>query len=273
MAGVHSPSRRGWRWWGTESQASAGRPTRPPALSAPACGPQPLPLDSHLKEKKKKSQKNENKSQECAFKARISKDEGHLFHLRDGLERLTLRPDRLGDRAGVTEAVGVDRSDDEEVDGVGEEPHHRVLLLPHLVSHRLPSAPHRLAERETQRCAFHSKTQEANMFRLRVCLSVRIWNASKSLIMCFAFSLRWVSIIVLRVAPNERKILPNTICFSCIRLDVWKDDLRTGPVRQLEQQPGSNLAFMEEKMTVITTERAQHVFQQLLPHRLSPLEE
>lgn len=55
---------------------------------------------------------------------------------------LTLGPDGLGDRAGVAEAVGVDCSDNEEVNGVGEKPHHRVPLLLHVISHRLPSAPH-----------------------------------------------------------------------------------------------------------------------------------
>lgn len=54
-------------------------------------------------------------------------------------------PDGLGDGAGVAEAVGVDGSDDEEVNGVGVKPHYRVPLLPHVVGHRLPGAAHRLA--------------------------------------------------------------------------------------------------------------------------------
>lgn len=58
---------------------------------------------------------------------------------------LTLRPDRLGDRAGVTEAVRVDRPHDEKINGVGEEPDHRVPLVPYMVRHRLPGAAHRLA--------------------------------------------------------------------------------------------------------------------------------
>lgn len=77
----------------------------------------------------------------------IRKEKKKAFLSSSGLESLTLRPDRLRDRAGVAEAVGVDCSDDEEVNGVGEKPHHRVPLLPHVVGHRLPSAPHRLAER------------------------------------------------------------------------------------------------------------------------------
>lgn len=55
---------------------------------------------------------------------------------------LTLRPDRLGDGTGVTQAVGVDRPDNEEIDGVGEESDDRVPLVPHVVRHRLPSAAH-----------------------------------------------------------------------------------------------------------------------------------
>lgn len=58
-----------------------------------------------------------------------------------------MRPDGLRDRAGVAEAIGVDRPDDEEVDGVGEQSHHRVPLVPHVVGHSLPSAAHRLAEK------------------------------------------------------------------------------------------------------------------------------
>lgn len=52
----------------------------------------------------------------------------------------TLRPDGLGDRAGVAEAVRVERSNDEEVNRVREESEHRVPLLAHVVRHRLPGA-------------------------------------------------------------------------------------------------------------------------------------
>lgn len=55
---------------------------------------------------------------------------------------LTLRPDGLGDGAGVTQAVRVDRSDNKEIDSVGEESDDRVPLVPHVVRHRLPSAAH-----------------------------------------------------------------------------------------------------------------------------------
>lgn len=61
---------------------------------------------------------------------------------------LTLRPDGLGDGAGVTQAVRVDRTDNKEIDSVGEESHHRVSLVPHVVRHRLPSAAHWLADGE-----------------------------------------------------------------------------------------------------------------------------
>lgn len=57
----------------------------------------------------------------------------------------TLSPDRLRDRTGVAEAVGVDRSNDEEVHRVREESEHRVPLLPHVVRHGLPGAADRLA--------------------------------------------------------------------------------------------------------------------------------
>lgn len=58
---------------------------------------------------------------------------------------LTLCPDGLGDRAGVTEAVRVDRSDNKEVNCVGEEPDNRVSLLLHVVCYGLPGAAHWLA--------------------------------------------------------------------------------------------------------------------------------
>lgn len=57
----------------------------------------------------------------------------------------TLGPDGLRDGAGVAEAVRVDRPDDKEVNGVGEESDDRVPLLLHMVCYRLPGAAHRLA--------------------------------------------------------------------------------------------------------------------------------
>lgn len=59
---------------------------------------------------------------------------------------LTLRPDRLRDRAGVAQAIRVDRSDNKKINGVGKESDHRMSLMPHVVRHRLPGAAHGLAE-------------------------------------------------------------------------------------------------------------------------------
>lgn len=61
-----------------------------------------------------------------------------------------MRPDRLRDGAGVAQAVRVEGSDDEEVHGVGQEPHDGVPLMPHVVGHRLPGASHRLAAGDNQ---------------------------------------------------------------------------------------------------------------------------
>lgn len=90
-------------------------------------------------------------------------------------------PDGLGDGAGVAEAVGVDGSDDEEVNGVGVKPHHRVPLLPHVVGHRLPGAAHRLAVFQKQPW----KTNMSSATRWRVC--VQIWSVSNSLIKIRSF--------------------------------------------------------------------------------------
>lgn len=53
---------------------------------------------------------------------------------------LTLRPDRLGDGTRVAQAVGVNSSDDEQVDGVGEKADDRVRLYLYHVGHSLPCA-------------------------------------------------------------------------------------------------------------------------------------
>lgn len=51
-----------------------------------------------------------------------------------------LRPDRLRDGAGVAQAVGVDRSDDEQVDGVGKKACDGVCFHLHHVCYSLPCA-------------------------------------------------------------------------------------------------------------------------------------
>ena len=53
---------------------------------------------------------------------------------------LTLCADGLRDGAGVAQPVRVDRPDDEQVHSVGEQPADGVLLLLHLLPHRLPRA-------------------------------------------------------------------------------------------------------------------------------------
>lgn len=70
---------------------------------------------------------------------------------------LTLRPDRLWNRAGVAQAVRVDGSDNEKINSVGEESDHRMSLVPHVVRHRLPGAAHRLAEEGKNRETLSSK--------------------------------------------------------------------------------------------------------------------
>lgn len=61
---------------------------------------------------------------------------------------LTLCPDGFRDGAGVTQTVGVDRSDDEQVDSVWVQANDRVLLLSHVVSYRLPHTANGLAGKE-----------------------------------------------------------------------------------------------------------------------------
>ena len=63
----------------------------------------------------------------------------------EGIGGGTLCPNRLRHGAGVAQALGVDRSDHEEVDGVGPETLHRELGGLHVVRHRLPAVAHRLA--------------------------------------------------------------------------------------------------------------------------------
>lgn len=82
--------------------------------------------------------------QEINMKAVKTQDISEGF----ALVLLTLCPDRLRDRARVTEAIRVDGSDNKEVNGVGEESHNCVLLLLHMVRNRLPGAAHWLAEEE-----------------------------------------------------------------------------------------------------------------------------
>lgn len=53
---------------------------------------------------------------------------------------LTLCSDRLWDGARVAQAVGIDSSDNKQVDGVGEKPSDCVCFHFHHVSHSLPSA-------------------------------------------------------------------------------------------------------------------------------------
>lgn len=55
---------------------------------------------------------------------------------------LTLRPDRLGNGAGVTEAVRVDCSDNKKINSVGEESDDCVPLVLHMVRHCLPGTAH-----------------------------------------------------------------------------------------------------------------------------------
>ena len=52
----------------------------------------------------------------------------------------TLRADGFGDGAGVAQAVGVDSTHDEQVDGVGEQARDGVRLHLHVVRHGLPGA-------------------------------------------------------------------------------------------------------------------------------------
>lgn len=55
--------------------------------------------------------------------------------------RLTLCSDGLRDGARVTQAVGVDSTDDEQVDGVGKKAGDGVRLHFNHVSYSLPCAP------------------------------------------------------------------------------------------------------------------------------------
>lgn len=63
-----------------------------------------------------------------------------MYHyVREG-HGLTLRPHGLRDRAGVTQAVGVDSSHNKQVDSVGEEASDGVSLHLDHVSYSLPRA-------------------------------------------------------------------------------------------------------------------------------------
>lgn len=53
---------------------------------------------------------------------------------------LTLCSDRLGNGAWVTQAVGVDSSDNEQIDGVGEKASDGVRFHLHHISYSLPCA-------------------------------------------------------------------------------------------------------------------------------------
>lgn len=55
--------------------------------------------------------------------------------------RLTLCSDGLGDGARVAQAVGVDSTDDEEVNSVGKKAGDGVSLHPDHVGYSLPCAP------------------------------------------------------------------------------------------------------------------------------------
>ena len=55
---------------------------------------------------------------------------------------LTLRSDRLRDWAGVTEAIGIDCTDNKQVNCVGEESDDGVFLLLYMVCYSLPGAAH-----------------------------------------------------------------------------------------------------------------------------------
>lgn len=62
---------------------------------------------------------------------------------------LTLGSDRVWHGAGVAEALGVDGSDHEEVDGVGAQAPHGEQGALHVVGHCLPAVAHRLTAMRT----------------------------------------------------------------------------------------------------------------------------
>lgn len=78
---------------------------------------------------------------------------------------LTLCPDRLGDRAWVAQAVGVDSSDNEQVDSVGEKARYGVCFHLHCVSYSLPCAACWLAvnevNKQTKKKLFHLQNRSA----------------------------------------------------------------------------------------------------------------
>lgn len=61
--------------------------------------------------------------------------------------RPTLCSDRFRHGTRVAHALAVDRSDHEQVDGVGPETLDGELGGPHVIGHRLPAVAHRLAAR------------------------------------------------------------------------------------------------------------------------------
>lgn len=63
---------------------------------------------------------------------------------------VTLCPYRIRHRAWVTETLGVDRSDHEQVDCIGPQPSHSIESCLNMVCHCLPAIAHGLAEKGTE---------------------------------------------------------------------------------------------------------------------------